>query len=277
MSSPYRLLFLDVDGTLVSETDTISERTLTALQQAYEAGCTPVICTGRSRYTARMVADQLGRHGYGIYLNGGLIYDERTGERLKRVELPRETAHRAIELARSMQLGPLCFAMDEDDRWVYADEMAPILPQFLADFPDRMKFVNDLLLEAGPPPVSIETYGSREQADALIDLWRREFGPEVLVYGWESKRFKLWGAHIHSSIVDKGLAAKEIAEWLNVPREQAIAIGDEVNDVELLRWAGLGIAMGNGHEDCHASADHITAHCSEDGVAQAIERFILNA
>jgi len=224
-----------------------------------------------------MVADQLGRHGYGIYLNGGLIYDERSCERLKRIELPRETAHRAIELARSLQLGPLCFAMDEDDRWVYADEVAPLLPQFLADFPDRMKFVNDLLKETGPPPVSIETYGSRAQADALIDLWRREFGPEVLVYGWESKRFKLWGAHIHSSIVDKGLAAKEIAEWLNVPREQAIAIGDEVNDVELLRWAGLGIAMGNGHEDCHASADHITAHCSDDGVAHAIERFILNA
>jgi Cof subfamily protein (haloacid dehalogenase superfamily) len=277
MTLQYRLLFLDVDGTLVSETDTITERTLTAIRLATKAGCTPVLCTGRSRYTSREVAEQLGHHGYGIYLNGGLIFDERTGERIKRVELPRETAYRAIELARSARMGPLCFAMDEDDRWVYGDNVVPVLPQFLEDFPDRIKFVEDLLTEPALPPVSIETYGTREEADALISLWRREFGPDVLVYGWESKRFKLWGAHIHSSIVDKGLAAKEIADLLNVPREQVIAIGDEVNDVELLRWAGLGIAMGNAHADCHETADHITAHCSDDGVAQAIERFILNS
>jgi hypothetical protein len=62
---------------------------------------------------------------------------------------------------------------------------------------------------------------------------------------------------------------------LNVPREQIMAIGDHVNDVDLLRWAGLGVAIGDGHADARSAADHVTAGQSEDGVADAIERFVL--
>jgi Cof subfamily protein (haloacid dehalogenase superfamily) len=274
-AGPYRLLFLDVDGTLVTGTDALTPRTLGALRRAQQAGCTPVICTGRSRYTARHIASQVGGHGYGIFLNGGILFDGRADATIRKVSLPADVARDAIRLMHAFELAPLCFAVEEDDRWVYTDRRFPALPQYVTQFPERMRTCDTLDWGRYAPPVSIETYGPEDTAIKLVTAWRQAFGEGVIAYTWAATRYGCRGVHIHSSEVDKGRGAEAVAARLGVPREQTLAIGDEVNDVEMLRWAGLGVAMGNGHADCLACADHVTGTVEDDGVAQVIERFIL--
>jgi Cof subfamily protein (haloacid dehalogenase superfamily) len=279
MISPYRLLFLDLDGTLIVRGDEIPEPNLRAIHRAQEAGCVVVLCTGRTRYRAQRVADQIGGHEYGIILNGGVVFDWQTGEQLHKVTLAPETAHQAIAILHSFQIAPLCFAVEENDRWVYTDRVVPLAPAYADYFAERIRTQDTLDWSRLPPPVSIEAYASAPQAAQILTRWKRAFGDTVVAYTWDASYYgeSVRGLHIHSSKINKAVGAQTVAARLGIAREQTLAIGDEINDYELIRWAGMGIAMQNGHPDCRAIADHVTASVQEHGVAQAIERFILQA
>src|SRR5262249_39757380 len=88
-------------------------------------------------------------------------------------------------------------------------------------------------------------------------------------------KYDCWSAHLYSSKVSKATGAATIAARMDVPASRVIAIGDHLNDIELLQWAGLGIAMGDGHPETQAAANHVTGSLADDGVVQAVERFLL--
>lgn len=277
MSVPYRLLFLDLDGTLVGSTDTLSPRTLQALHQAQQAGCTPVICTGRSLYRGRALAEQIGGCGYGIFLNGGILFDWETQKVVRKVALAPSHAREIVRLAHTFAVAPLCYAVEEDDRWVYVDRRFPVLPGYAAAFPERLRYVDELDWARHGSPVSVETYGTPEAMRALVTAWQESLGDAIFAYGWDAASYYdgCRGVHVHSAAVGKASAARYVADLLGVPRAQTLAIGDEANDLALLEWAGLGVAMGNGNPLCQARADHVTATVEEDGAALAIEQFVL--
>jgi hypothetical protein len=271
-----RLLYVDIDGTLIRDSDIVSPRTLDAIARARSRGCVTVVCTGRTRHTARVIAGQLGHEGYAAYLNGAVIWDEHAPRLLHKVRMDPDAFREAVRVCRKHEAGPFCFAVEDDDKWVHADRVCPVDPQFVAVYPDRMVWVGDVVEDLPNRPVSIEVYTTRETADAIIRDWRAALGEGVTTYLWHSYTFRSWGVHLHAGDVDKSVGAQWIARRLEVDPRECMAIGDEVNDLQLLRWAGIGVAMGNAHADCLACADHVTGHCHEDGVAQAIERFILS-
>ena len=84
-----------------------------------------------------------------------------------------------------------------------------------------------------------------------------------------------WCVEVHSERSGKGNGLRAVAERLGVAREEILAIGDHINDIKMLRFAGIGVAMGSGLPELRAVADHVTGTLAEDGVAQAIERFVL--
>ncbi len=277
MISPYRLLFLDLDGTLIVRGDEIPEPNLRAIHRAQDAGCVVVLCTGRTRYRAQKVADQIGGHEYGIILNGGVVFDWQTGELIHKVTLPPDTARQVVESLHSFHIAPLCFAVEENDRWVYTDRVIPLAPAYADYFADRIRPQDRLDWSRLSPPVSIEAYATTSQSVEILALWERAFGDTVVAYTWDASYYGegVRGLHIHSSKINKAVGAQTVAARLGIAREQTLAIGDEINDYELIRWAGMGIAMENGHPDCRAIANHVTGSVQEHGVAQAIERFIL--
>src|SRR5258708_196256 len=106
MNLPYRLLFLDLDGTLVGKTDVIAPRTLVALHKAQQAGCTLVLCTARNRCMIEEIASQIGGHGYAILANGAVLYDWATDRTLHKITLSAETVREAVGLAHRFQVAP---------------------------------------------------------------------------------------------------------------------------------------------------------------------------
>jgi len=139
----------------------------------------------------------------------------------------------------------------------------------------RIVRVPDLIAEAGLEPLTMGVYGTHQEIDAMAKVWRSTLGDSVDIYCAADPKYDGWCCYLHSSAASKAGGAARVAKMLNVPREQTMAIGDHLNDVELLRWAGLGVAMGDGHVDAHTAADHVTAAQEADGVGEAIERFVL--
>jgi hydroxymethylpyrimidine pyrophosphatase-like HAD family hydrolase len=124
-------------------------------------------------------------------------------------------------------------------------------------------------------PVGMGIYTSQEQAESLVQAWQKALGTEVSAFASPDRKYDCWCAYLNRRQADKALAAARVAEMLGVSREETMAVGDHLNDLELLRRAGWGVCMGDGHEEARARAAHVTGTLAEDGVAQAIEQFIL--
>ncbi len=279
-ATPYRLIFLDLDGTLVGCDDIVAPRTLTALNAAQQRGCTIVICTGRNRFMVEHVAVQWSGHGYGVFSNGAVIAEWNTGRVLHKIALSASTVREAARLAHAFGLAPLCFGVhveEDGGRSVYTDRVHPVVPAYAIRNAQRLVFHDNLAMAMGNEirPVGMTVYGLERETEALAVAWRDAFGSEVSVYHTPDGKYGCWCAFMNARAANKAHAAKTVADLLGVPQEQTLAVGDHLNDLELLEWAGMGVCMGDGHAEVRGRADYVTGTLAEDGAAQAIERFVL--
>lgn len=276
VSVPYPLIFLDIDGTLIDVAETISERTRAALQRAEEAGCTLVLSTARNRHSVEPIAAQIGTPTYAILSNGAIVENLRTREVILKITLTRTVVREAVRLAHGFELAALCFgARDDGGRTVYADRRRPLPARYLEANHARLVYCNDLADELEHLPVSMSVYGPQAVVQELANVWKSRLGLGVSVFEGASPRNGCWVTYCTPAQTSKAYGAQTIAQLLSIPSEQTLAIGDERNDIELLRWAGLGVCMGDGHAEARACADFVTGSLAEDGAAQAIERFVL--
>jgi Cof subfamily protein (haloacid dehalogenase superfamily) len=282
-----RLLFIDLDGTLVHRTDDVSPRTIEALNKAQEAGCTVVICTGRSRFEIEPVAAQWNGHGYAITNNGAVISEWDTGEVLHKVAIPRATVKKAAHIAHDFGFSLLGIGADEAaaPQRVFTDRKFPLPQTFLDEHGHRLSHVSDLREGLEQDLVTLCIFGGDGETEMVYNQWLEQFynqwleqlGHMVSVFHAPFSRLDTWCSYVTPAAANKAIAAQKVAEMFNVSREQTMAIGDHLNDLELLLWAGVGVAMGDGHALAKAKADHVTAAFHEDGAAQAIEKFVLQA
>jgi len=277
-TNPYPLIFLDLDGTLVDRNDAVSQRTLNALNSAQQLGCVIVICTGRNQFMVEHIAALWSGHGYGIFSNGAVVSEWETGRVLQKIAFSSSTVQEAARLADTFNASLLCFGVQvEDDggRSVYTDRRHPVFPVYAERHAHRLVYYDDLRTEANVPAVNIGVYGSEIDTALLASAWQEAFGSEISVYRSVDKKYDSWCVSMNARSANKAHAAQTVAEMLGISRERTLAVGDELNDLELLAWAGLGIGMGDGHAEVRAQADYVTGTQAEDGVAQAIERYVL--
>ncbi|HZT41682.1 MAG TPA: Cof-type HAD-IIB family hydrolase [Chthonomonadaceae bacterium] len=270
-----RALFLDIDGTLVDGANTISPGVQKAIAAAREKGCEIVLCTGRTRYRTLPVAELLGPPlGYAITSNGGVVVHLGAGEVLYRRLLPIPVA---LEIVRAIvEAGAEPYVYEDSD--VPGEEGARVL--FHPDLPvgpwatfPRYRPHATLLEDLPFAPVSVSCFGAPEKMRPLAARLSERLSADVSII--QSGTEYNWGVEVFVSGVSKRLGLETVAARLDVAREETLAIGDHFNDLEVLRWAGVGVAMGNALPEVLAAADWVTASLEEDGVARAIERFIL--
>lgn len=266
-------LALDLDGTLLTTEKKLTERNLYAIERAQEAGTTLVLASGRHPYSMARFADALSlreRGGYVVAFNGGQIVDCATGQVLFRHELPRHALPLLCRWARHYDLPILSFRGNTiitehpDNHFVVENA-----------FNNRMKVegVDDFLvalqgldvlpakcLLPGPPEMLPEVERVlKENLHGIIDVYRS--APHYL--------------ELVPLGIDKGNALRRLLLYNNIAREELIACGDQDNDIPMIRYAGIGVAMGNAAENVKASADYVTFSNDDDGVAHVIEHFII--
>jgi Cof subfamily protein (haloacid dehalogenase superfamily) len=265
----YKLLALDLDGTTLGAGLDIDPAVSQAIAAAQAQGVRVTIATGRMFGSTVPYARQLNIDDPVICYQGALIRDPVSGEIYQHVVTPGDLAAEAIEMLREQDIFTiayiderLCVAarrreLDEYLQWHPEGIEVVIDPQLAALARERAP--TKLLFVADPPVVDRETARLAKHFAGRLSVVRSHslFG-ELTALG-----------------ISKGSALAALAARLGIAREQVVAIGDHENDLPMIEWAGLGLAMGNAIPAALALADAVIPSVQEAGVAWAIERYIL--
>ncbi len=263
---------LDLDGTLTNRDKVITPRTKAALMKAMERGKKVVLASGRPTYGVMPLARELKLAEYGGYIlayNGGVIMDCQTEELVFSRMLPVEANHRIIELALKNRVDFLTYdgevILTSNEENPYAKIESGInhlrlhqleIDEFFArvDFAvPKFLFVDDGDYLASVEPKVKAALGKN------FSVYRSEpYFLEILPQG-----------------VDKAQSLERLLEVTGIKREEMIACGDGYNDLSMIKFAGLGVAMENGVLPVRKAADYITASNNEDGVGLVVEKFML--
>jgi Cof subfamily protein (haloacid dehalogenase superfamily) len=268
-----KLVAIDLDDTLLRSDLTVSERTVAVLRQVREMGVAVTISTGRMFSSARPFAEQLEFDVPLITYGGALIKNADSGEVLYNRPLEPEVARRVIRFGRERRMQVNYYLLNGDDDELYAELRTPWGEEYGRFSKVPFRHVPDLeeMLQRGNPLKLLLIEDEPVANRCLVEL-REQLGDHVHLA--KSKPRFLEVDHPDAT---KGRALQELAAWLQVERSQVLAIGDSYNDIEMLEFAGLGIAVANAPPDVRSRAGYVTASNDEDGVALALERFVLEA
>jgi Cof subfamily protein (haloacid dehalogenase superfamily) len=268
ISAPPLLIALDLDGTLVEPRKPVRAAVVAAVKRAIAAGVRATIVTGRMYVGAKPFAEVLDLDGPIVCYQGAVIADARTGRFEREVSLPFAVARTIYEVAKTNGYHVQFY---RDDRFYVEDDNA--YAELYALTSDTEPVVVPSLLEAfaGHDSTKVNIVTDVSKAAAAFELMQKAVGDIAYVTRSNPEFVEMLDPR-----VDKGVALRIVAERLGVPMDRVLAIGDSYNDLPLLRAAGFSVAMGSAPEELKAQADAVVGDVEHDGVAEAIERYVLH-
>lgn len=264
-----KVLVLDIDGTLTNSQKEISPATRRGILETLKRGHKVILASGRPTPGMRRYEKELELEKYGGYLlsfNGGRIIECRSGEIVYQRVLPLSIIPGLYGFARRNQCGLITYFGDkiisafEPDEYVRLESRINGMEiKVVENFKDYVDFdINKCLLTA--PPERAEVYEKELAA---------KYGDILSVY-----RSEPFFVEIMPQNVDKATSLDRMLETVGLTREAAICCGDGFNDISMIKYAGVGVAMGNAQPAVKDAADYITATNDEDGLVQVMEEFI---
>jgi len=264
----YRLIAVDMDGTLLDDSKKITPRTAEAVRRASAEGVTVCLSTGRPLCGVRRYLDELALDTPVITCNGALIADASSGEVLfSRCVEPQDA--RAVWIYGQAFDTTICVWVRDrlyvnriDERTEDYKKISGVEPEIIADFEALIREgISKLLWYDTPENITV----FREKLDTELNG-----GVSYLTSNPAFLEF-------FDSRVSKAKAMEFLGAHIGIAREEMIAVGDGENDLSMLEYAGLGVAMGNASEAVKSRCGHVTASNNDDGVAKVIERFCLGS
>jgi len=262
------LLAVDIDGTLLRSDKQLTRRTGEAIRAAVASGVRVVLASARPPRSVRAIHNVLGLDTVQINYNGALIHDPVRSQNLFHQPLDTALARRVINAAR--RVDRQCMVSIEIlDRW-YTDHFDESLPtETSLEF--KPDFIGPLNAFLTVPVTKLMLLAPAERMVRIRTAVERRFVSTV--------GLAISDAHLlqvcHRE-ANKAAALAQVAQYYGVERDRVLAIGDAPNDVAMLRWAGLGVAVGNAWPAARAAADTVVRENDADGVAHAIEQYVLH-
>ncbi|MDB5096369.1 MAG: Cof-like hydrolase [Cyanobacteria bacterium RYN_339] len=262
----YRLFATDLDGTLFGSDLTISERTRSALLALGDRGVALVLATGRMYQATLPFAQELGITTPLITYQGAWIRYPHGGKdvwhKVMEVDLAREALAALAEtgLHVNLYLNDTLYLKNLNEAARGYTALARVDFELIPDWEAALaKGGPTKLVAIGPEPEIVKWQA----------ILKERFKDRMFVTQSQPTFLEFAGP-----MVGKGNALKHLAEELGIRREEIVAVGDGLNDLDMIEFAGLGVAMGSGHPGLKAAADRVTAGLKEDGVAVLIEQLI---
>ncbi|CAM4415765.1 Cof-type HAD-IIB family hydrolase [Vibrio agarivorans] len=268
----YKLIALDLDGTLLSSDKSISVENQQAIAKAREAGVTVVLASGRPIQGMRDKLELLNINSdkdFVLCYNGSMVQNIATGEIIHQQIIDGKAAKKVARLAKEMGVYVHAFSTEHGlittEHNPYTDVEANINGLDITE----MNFES---LSDDHPIIKVMMVADAETLTKTSANIPAELREEFTVV--QSAPIFL---EFLNPLANKGIGVAAIAEHLGIKQEEVMTMGDAENDHHMLKYAGLGIAMSNAMEETKQIADHITVSNNEHGVAVCIEEFILNA
>jgi len=266
-----KLVAIDMDGTLLNSKKELLEETKQYFKDFHkkETDTLLVLCTGRPESGIRPYLKDLGyleENHYIISQNGANIYESRTGKRVMDAFLDSAAIQKWIELGKKHGISVMGAGVDyyycfdqEPTEWMEFD--VKLVSGKLKRIPTKESLNTDFY--------KILLMGDEEQLNEFETFipqeWRNEF------YVVRSQKYLI---EVLTKGVNKAFGLEKLAKELNIQSSEIAAIGDAANDIEMLKYAGLAIAMGNASEEVKAVSDIVTDTNENNGVIKAIDQLI---
>lgn len=266
--SQYRLIALDIDGTLLNSKKEVTPACADAVRRASKEGQTVVYCTGRAVSELEEFYDLLPEIRWGVYASGAGLVDIQNQSVFSLRPVPKPHADFILALAKTKDIMPQLVIGDRDViqashlkqlNHFHMEIYRPLYERAMTLVPDIYEFAANCredFLKINLYHADVEERARTREQLAHLPLER--------VY---SEKTSLECSALG---VNKGAGLMRLCRELNVPPEECAAVGDADNDIPMIRAAGLGIAMGNAAEHVKAAADRVVADSDNDGCAEAI-------
>ena len=267
----YKLLALDMDGTILTSQKTVSPATVKAINNLIKRGTAVTLCTGRGIAELKDYTDDFSAIPYGILNSGGNVYDFTKRQSIHRILLEDSSLIECIRAARKVKAMP--YLLTEDASVAQAEDMRDV-SRF------QMGMYQSLYDRVATIVPDMETYVREHPGKSLkLCIFHRDSGTReqtrraVKHLGMELADAETTSLEISPRGVTKGLGLKTLCSYLGISIEESVAVGDADNDIDVLNTAGLSVAMGNANKKVKDLCDVIVADNDHDGIVEVIDRF----
>jgi len=255
----------DLDRTLIGEDAVLRPRTRAAIAATRAAGIHVVLVTGRMFQAVRPYALEAGLDDPVVCYQGAVVAEPVTGRWLRHVPIPLDLAREAIAALDDEGFSPNCYVGDE----LYVADVTPEARRY-ADFQHlQLHVVGNLLEWLHEPPTKLVAINDPKVLDELKRSMLARFDGRLYI----SKSLPYF-LEFASPDVTKAAGLDFLAQRVGFSQERTVAFGDGENDIELVDWAGYGVAVANAHERVKEVADFVCPSVDEEGVAQVLEAFL---
>ena len=286
----YKLIAIDIDGTLLNSKSELTERTCNALKKASDKGIYVILTSGRMSSIIKNFCNEIGANKFLIAENGASIVDLQTNEIIYKNYMPKEIVLQIVDLCIENNI----YYMVYTDKELIVKDL-----KHMALFFNKQNY---------NPNARIRTvHAGRDYIESLDDNFTKmmicdedrsvynaivnklsknpyidvtpvpHISSKKIVVGEEEKTIEYSYADIAEKGTNKWTTIEKIMNRLNIKQDEVIAIGDNTNDIMMVKNAGLGVAMGNGIDSIKEVADVVAKSNDEDGVAEIVEKYILNS
>ncbi|WP_249870132.1 Cof-type HAD-IIB family hydrolase [Oceanobacillus saliphilus] len=271
MKNEKHLIALDLDGTLLTDNKEISNRTKQTVLTAMKEGHVVVIATGRPHRASIDYYKELGLNTPMVNFNGALIHhpSDRTWDFAMHTPMPVKTAHTIIDACYELNVNNILAEVMDD---VYLDTFDRDIIDIFQQTKNEPPFIiGDLKQKLTEDPTSVLIHPKEDHIHELRSHLN-DFHAEIIEH-------RKWGApwniiEIIKKGMNKAVGLKKIADYYNIPQNRVIAFGDEDNDLEMIDYAGVGVAMGNAISELKSISKHQTLTNQEDGIGIFLEEYL---
>ena len=274
----YKMIAIDLDGTLLSPAGQVTERTKAAIHRCLSAGMLVCFATGRNWTESRTVLDTVAHYDHAVFAGGAMVIDTRQEVTLHRTgvdpDLAREickvledAGHAVLALQDTASAGVDYLISDEIPVNAETMHWMSVTAAKVHHVPELSRYSHEFTIRLGivaPPDQVTVVHGQLQERFGERIFFHRLFVPSAGVEVLE----------IFDPAVNKWEGIRHVARHHGVEPEQIIAIGDDVNDIAMLRQAGLGVAMGNAKPEIQALAKKVIGHNRDEGLAQFLEELV---
>jgi Cof subfamily protein (haloacid dehalogenase superfamily) len=290
-SKHYRILALDVDGTLLDFDGTLRPRTVDAVARASRAGIRAILCTGRRYRRARPIALQLGLDAPIVCNSGSIIKDPVDHRTVWRADFDDALAVAVLRNFLRENQPPVIFTDRHPDLTDFIVPKFPTGRPFFDDYVAQNREhaeINLAVWQGSHLPLDHESFklcmeplfhvcaiGGRSEMLTFQQIAHERLGDRIQTYVQRSPRYVGTMCEILRHDASKWTAILHLADVWGVLPSEICAVGDDANDIPMLKGAGLGVAMGHAAADVREAADLVTGDHNEDGVAMLVDDVLL--
>jgi len=272
----YKLIAIDIDGTLLNTQSTITERNYSTLKKAISQGIIVALCTGRSYFMAQKVVGGFDFELPLVLHNGAQIVNSSDGQMIAHWTLAQETARQGVMLMKEFALEPIIYDFHKGKHILVYESINPTNEAYVRYMSTKKSILHktdDLISYIDHNPMQLVAIHQESIIRNVMPILKNHIDANVFTSG-RLYNIEYWFLEVLQSGASKATAVEHLAKLHNIDKKEIMAIGDNFNDLEMMEYAHLSIAMNNAPDEVKAVADFVTESNNDDGVAKAIERFV---